>query len=341
MSGERSEPFMPAIFKRLARRLKATVFFEPEYQIVGRIRFANGRQSYFWHNRFNLNPVSSARLANDKGYTSFFLQADGIPIPRWRTFFDEERCETLRTSRNLAAAARFAAKLGWPVYVKPCRGSQGAGVERVANSRELAAAAHRIFRKTHTLLMQEACPGRDYRLVVLDGEIISGYERVPLAIVGDGRSTVMQLMRERQRGFRTTGRDTEIDFGDHRWRANLTRLRLKPTSVLTRGRSISLLEVANLSCGGEAIDVTEKVHPFFAKVAARAAASLDLRFAGIDIIAPDITRQTAPYFVLEVNSAPGLDHYAGQGEAHERHIDDLYLRVLRAIERGPTPLHTR
>ena len=53
---------MVAILKRIAPALGAEVLFEPEFRIVGRIRFRNGRQSFFWHNKFNLNSVSAARI---------------------------------------------------------------------------------------------------------------------------------------------------------------------------------------------------------------------------------------------------------------------------------------
>ena len=50
---------------------------------------------------------------------------------------------------------------------------------------------------------------------------------------------------------------------------------------------------------------------------------------------PDATAPVGEYSVLEINSAPGLDHYAAHGPAHDAHIDALYLKVLQAIERGP------
>jgi len=326
---------MPAILRRIAPAMGAEVTFEPEFRIVGRIRFPNGRQSYFWHNRFNLNPVSSARIAQDKGYAAFFMREAGICVPRGETFFRTDFCRRTGSKRNLAAACRFAGKLGWPVYLKPCRGSQGEGIEMVCNGAELRAAARRIFSREATVLVQEACPGRDYRLVVLDGEVISAYERVPLAVTGDGRTSVRGLLERRQQAFVESGRDTRLDFSDRRLVAGLRRQGLRLSSVLSPGREIRLLEVANLSCGGDAVDVTRRVHASAKALAARVAKVLDLRFAGIDLITADIGRPLKSYFVLEANSAPGLDHYASAGARHEAHIDRLYRKVLAAVARGP------
>ena len=294
-----TEAFMPDILARLAPHLDAEVLLEPEYRIVGRIRFRNGRQSYFWHNKFNLNPVGAARIAADKGYTNFFLAAEGIRVPRERAFFAPRFRRILQSNRDVEAACAR----GWA--------------------------------KERTLLVQEACPGRDYRLVILDGKLISAYERIPLTIAGDGRRTIGQLLSALQRRFEEEGRDTIIDPKDRRIEATLRREKLTKRTVLARGRKLRLLEVANLSCGGTSAEVTAQVAKPYIALAARVSAALGLRFAGIDLIAPDIRRYAKRHWVLEVNSAPGLDHYAGHGPEHQAAIDRLYLKVLRAVEQGP------
>ncbi len=330
-----SEPFMIGILERLAPGMGAEVLFEPEFRIVGRIRFPNGHQSYFWHNKFNLNSVSAARIAQDKGYTSFFLKAAGIRVPCTQTFFRDDFRQRIRSSRGVAAACRFAAELGGSVYLKPLRGSQGAGIELATSGAEVRAAARRIFARDQTLLVQESCPGRDYRLVVLDGELISAYERVPLGVTGDGKASIRELLERRQQAFVVAGRDTRINFSDRRLKAGVRRQRLRMTTVLPRGRHVRLLEVANLSCGGDSIDVTSQVHRSAKALAAKVARVLNLRFAGVDILTADITRPLKNYVVLEVNSAPGLDHYAHSGAIQSAHVDGLYRKVLEAVARGP------
>ena len=105
--------------------------------------------------------------------------------------------------------------------------------------------------------------------------------------------------------------------------------------MLPRGRQVRLLEVANLSCGGDSVEITRRVHRSFKALAARVAKALDLRFAGVDLLTADITLPLQEYVVLEVNSAPGLDHYAAAGPRHVAHIDRLYREVLAAGARGP------
>ena len=53
-----------------------------------------------------------------------------------------------------------------------------------------------------------------------------------------------------------------------------------------------------------------------------------LTFAGVDLACSDIRSADADYSVIEVNAAPGLDHYAAVGERQARIVRDLYARVL-------------
>ena len=326
---------MPAILRRLAPRLGAEVVFEPQYEIVGRIRFPNGRQSYFWHNKFNLNSVASARISQDKGYTTFFLREGGFCVPRSEVFLQDAFRERIRCGKSMAEARHFAAELGWQVYLKPLRGSQGDGIARSCTEQEYDASARLIFERERQVQVQEVCEGRDYRLVVLDGEVISAYERVTLSVRGDGVRTIAGLLATKQAEFMATGRDTIIKAEDPRILRTLRRKELDLGTVLPDGTSERLLDVANLSCGGTTHNVTGQIHRSVAALAARICAALDLRFAGVDILMADATAPLGDYAVLEVNSAPGLDHYAGHGPEHEAHIDELYLKVLEAIARGP------
>jgi D-alanine-D-alanine ligase-like ATP-grasp enzyme len=330
-----SHSFMLPILRRLAPVLNATVEFEPLYGIVGLIRFPNGRQSYFWHNKFNLNSVASARIAQDKGYAGYFLKIHGFQVPETSVFLQDAWARRIGSGDNTAAAQAFAERLGWQVFLKPVRGSGGDGIVRTASREEYDAMASEIFAKQKKVLVQEACAGRDYRVVVLDGQVISAYERVPLMVLGDGSHTISELLAAKQREFQQSGRDTIIPVSDPRIVQVLRREGLSLASILPSDTWQRLLDVANLSCGGTTDDVTGLLHPGIAELASSIAASMDLRFAGVDILlsAPDEPPEN--YQVLEVNSAPGLDHYAASGVEQEAHVDALYLKVLQAIAHGP------
>ena len=327
--------FMPPILRRIAPLLGAQVLFEPGYEVVGCIRFPNGRQSYFWHNKFNLNSVASARIAQDKGYAGFFLKAQGFRVPDSGVFLEDRFQQRNQCGEGQAAARAFAMHLDWQVFLKPLRKSGGDGIVRICGEAEFDTLSQEVFDRERKVLVQQACAGRDYRIVVLDGEVISAYERVPLTVTGDGRHTILQLLGKCQDGFTSSGRDTIIDANDPRIASVLGRRGLSPESVIPAGVELPLLDVANLSCGGTTQVVTNSLHPDTAALAAKIAEALDLRFAGVDVLLEHAASPPGEYTILEVNSSPGLDHYSRSGPEHEQHVDDLYLKVLRAIERGP------
>ena len=137
--------FMPPILRRLAPALGAVVDFEPNYEVVGLIRFPNGRQSYFWHNKFNLNSVASARIAQDKGYAAYFLKRHGFRVPESGVFLEDAFRGRIGCGDGMEAARAFAAGLNWQVYLKPLRGSGGAGIVRTCSEQEYDTVAPGVF----------------------------------------------------------------------------------------------------------------------------------------------------------------------------------------------------
>src|SRR4051812_31526453 len=168
----------------------ATLLLEPEYGFVGMITFANGRRTYFRDNKLNLNPIGSVRIAQDKGYTTYFLRHHGYEVPEELTFFSDAFCRVLSAPRRVADGLAFARQIGFPVYLKPNALSQGELVAKVNDTESFTSVANQILARSKIAIVQRAYAGRDYRVVVLDDEVISAYERVPLHVIGDGRSTI-------------------------------------------------------------------------------------------------------------------------------------------------------
>lgn len=336
MKKKKEQLVLGRMLQKIAPRIGATVLMEPEWKIVGRITFKSGRHSYFRYNTLDLNPMGGSEIARDKDYSNFFMDKMGYPIvPSSRTFFSDQWGKAIGSPRrNIDAAYRHARKIGFPVIVKPNSGSQGVGVSLVFNKREFYKAVRSVFKGDRIVLVQQQVCGTDYRLVVLDKKVISAYERIPLNVVGDGKSTIGQLLKIKQKQFVASSRDTQIKTADPRIVIKLKHQGLSFRSIPTKGQRVYLLDNANLSTGGDSVDVTEKVHPAFKRLAVKLTRDMGLRLCGVDlIIEGDISQKPSTFWVLEVNSAPGLDHYAKIGKAQEQIVEDLYLEVLKHMER--------
>ncbi|MEI8130619.1 MAG: cyanophycin synthetase [bacterium] len=335
MKNKKESLILGKMLKRIAPQIGATVFLEPEWNIAGQITFKSGRKSYFRYNTLDLNPVGASDIAKDKDYASIFMKRLGYSVvPNSKAFFSKEWAEAIgSTHKNIDAAYIFAQKIGFPVVVKPNSGSQGSGVSLVHNKKELYQAMRSIFKRDRVALVQKALQGKDYRIVVLDDRVISAYERIPLNVLGDGKSTIEKLLKEKQRKFIVEHRDTQIKMTDPRIKIKLEHQGKTFRSVPAHGERVYLLDNANLSTGGDSIDVTEKIHPDFKKVAVRLTRDMNLRLCGVDImIDGDISQSPKKYWVLEINAAPGLDHYVKLGKAQEKIVENLYLQVLQSLE---------
>lgn len=332
MRSKTPRPLLGQILKAIAPKIGARVLMEPEWQVVGQITFKNGRRRYFRYSSLDLNPLGASEVAKDKDYAAFFMRRMGYPAVPGKTFFADWWCKAIGSRRDIHAAYRHAAKLGFPVFVKPNSGSQGTDVAKVYTKREFYRAMRLIFARDRVALVQQPMPGRDYRIVVLDRSVISAYERMPLSVVGDGVSTVRELLNRKQRQFVAAGRDTRIRTDDPRIIQNLRRRGLALQSRPARGTTVYLLDNANLSSGGEAIDVTERLHPGFRRMAVGLARDMGLRLCGLDLLVDgEISAPPERFRIIEVNAAPGLDHYAAGGKAQRRIVAALYLKVLKAM----------
>jgi D-alanine-D-alanine ligase-like ATP-grasp enzyme len=308
---------------------------EPRWGIVGQITFRSGCHSYFRYNTLDLNPVGSSDIARDKDFSNFFMKKMDYPIvPGSKTFFSKHWGELIGSpGRNINAAYQYARRLRFPVIVKPNSGTQGIGVSLVYDKKEFYRAMRAIFSLDKVALVQKQVLGKDYRLVVLDKKIISAYERIPLNVVGDGESTVKQLLNAKQKKFIASSRDTQINVKDPRIQIKLKHQKLNFRSVAALGQKVYLLDNANLSTGGDSLDVTGKVHKFFVELAVNLTRDMGLRLCGVDLmIDGDISEKTDAFYIIEINAAPGLDHYVKMGKMQEKIVEDLYSQVLKNME---------
>lgn len=320
--------FVGELFARLAQKAGVTIHLEPGYGYAGQIITRSGKKHYFRSGRLDINTLGSTEIAADKDYASYFMQQMGYPTPRGKSFYSKGWNATLGEDRGVDAGWSYAQSLGLPVIVKPNSKSQGQGVFKANTKREFYRAFRAASRKDNVVLVQEVLSGKDYRIVVLDDEVISAYERLPLQVTGDGRKTIAELIELKQEGFVTTGRDTVLKLDDWRIGARLARKHRSLATILAKGENLVLLDNANLSSGGDGIDITDDLHPSFRNASIAVTKDMGLRLCGVDIMVDGDAREEAPYHIIEINAAPGLDNYFSQGPEQQKRVEDLYLKLL-------------
>src|SRR3989338_5629422 len=327
-------PYLTGLIIKLAPKVGAKVVVEPEWNYTAQIIFKNGLVRSLRGFALDLNHDASYRIACDKHFAKFFMKQKGYPVAEGQTIFEAGWAKALKSKRTIFYAEKYAKKLGYPVIVKPNSKNQGTDVCLVWNKKELKRALLESFKEDKVAIIERYLPGIDYRIVVLDGEIISAYERMALSVVGDGKSSILALLKRKQKSFVLQERDTRINFEDKRIKIKLQQQSYSFKTVLPKNKKIYLLDNANLSTGGDSLDVTNTIHKGFRKIATKLTRNMGLRIAGVDVMVRrgDITKnpKNCSYYIIEINAAPGLDHYVTTGKTQRKIVEAMYLKVLNA-----------
>lgn len=323
------------IFKELAKEVDVKIILEPEYGFSGQIKLKNGKKRYFKGTSIDINTLGASDIAKDKDYAAFFMKKLGFPIVESYKFYATKWCKIIKSDKNIHKGYLKAMEIGFPLIIKPNDASQGRLVAKVHSKSEYFKVAQEIFKKHNVMLLQKVAIGRDYRIVVLDDKVISAYERIPLSIIGDGKNSIINLIKLKQKQFNKVGRDTQIEIDDMRIKLKLKNMGFNLNSIIDKDKKIMLLDNANLSSGGEAVDVTDIISHAFKKIAINLSKEMNLRFSGVDIITKDSIDNPNPknYLILEINAAPGLDHYAYLGSKQQKIVYNLYKKVLIALKK--------
>jgi len=239
-------------------------------------------------------------LACDKEDTKYLLEQAEVQVPRG---------EIIRRESSLEETCRY---VGFPLVIKPVDGNHGRGItvniQNYAHAVEAFNAAKEISR---AVIVEKYITGEDYRLLVINNKLVAAAKRTPAHVIGDGRSTIQQLIdkvnADPRRGYGHENVLTQITVNELTNRI-ITAYGYNIDSVIAEGEILLLKDTANLSTGGTSEDVTDIVHPANASMAERISKIIDLDICGIDIMTTDISQ---PLYdtggaVLEVNAGPGF-----------------------------------
>nr|WP_296076518.1 cyanophycin synthetase [uncultured Actinoplanes sp.] len=261
----------------------------------------------------------------DKEVTRRLLADAGVPIAEGGV------------ARTAAEAVALLSSLGGPVVVKPRLGRHGAHV--TLDLRTPPAVQEAFETAGADVIVERQLDGRDYRVLVIGGEVVAAAERIPAHVTGDGHRTVFELIdRANADPRRGTGHCrvlTRIPVDDDTVQ-RLSRQGHTLSSVPAAGAEVWLARAANLSRGGTAHDVTDHVHPDVERLCLRVAALIGLDIAGIDLRLPDIAEPVPPPTVegevaggvIEVNAAPGLRMHLAPMRGRSRDVGDAIVRAM-------------
>ncbi len=239
-------------------------------------------------------------LACDKEDTKHLLEQAEVEVPKG---------EIISRESSLKAACDY---VGFPLVIKPIDGNHGRGITVDINTYEEALEGyHEAKEVSKRVIVEKYITGEDFRLLVINHVLVAASKRTPAHVIGNGKSTIEALVEE-------VNKDPRRGYGHEKELTAITINRLTKTiiadagytvaSVLPDGERLILKDTANLSTGGTAEDVTDRVHPANVSMAERISKIIDLDICGIDIMATAISKPLSETggAILEVNAGPGF-----------------------------------
>ncbi len=265
-----------------------------------RIELGNGKwRRRIWGSQTSLTPAINESIALHKPTANAYLRSAGLPVPRGTI---------VRTVDDALEAARH---VGYPIVLKPVSGGNSVGITvGIENDDELRRHFDESITATSTALalVEEFLPGRQYRIVVVGGRIVSVSEYTVAAVMGDGQSSIRQLIDKANEDPRRGSLDTdpmkpiEIDAMTTRM---LGKQGLSIDDIPAAGQPIPLKQAARIANGGMSIDRTGEIHPDNAAIILQAVNVIELDVAAVDVIASDISESiwTTHGAIVDINTS--------------------------------------
>jgi hypothetical protein len=271
------------------------------------VHFGAGRCSWYPQNN-----STAATLASDKYFANRILEDAGLATLGGEYFFLNERHHAHRPSghERKDALACFR-KLNASAFIKPLTGSRGDFAQTVIGEPEFDRYLLEVSKHYDSILIQPIVMGREYRIFLLDEEIVYCARKSLPFLQGDGVHSIRELLVSYSAGLLARG------LSPIALKADETSL----DAVLPVETRWEIPGRMNLSAGGRMEFEMPRSDTAFA-MARNAARALNLRVAAVDIFT-EIDGDAEATRIIEVNSNPSIRFL------EESQRDDLILKIWR------------
>jgi hypothetical protein len=271
------------------------------------VYFGAGRCSWYPQNN-----ATATTLASDKYFANCILERAGVATLGGNYFFLSKRHRALRPAGHEREDAFDSFRtLNRSAFLKPLSGSRGDFAQAIEDEATLGRYLDEVAVHYDAVLMQPIVSGHEYRIFLLDDEVVYSARKFPPALEGDGRRNVRDLLDAHNAALKARGLSAidpaaiaPVDLG----------------TVLPAHERWKIPGRTNLSAGGHmAFGLPNSTALAMATAAIRA---LGLRAAAVDLFT-DIGGNPDAAAIIEVNSNPSIRLL------EELQRPDLILKVWR------------
>lgn len=254
---------------------------------------------YFFRTRGDKVPYEAVEEAMDKGVTKEKLAASNVPTPKSVLFTKETTIDEI---------VKQAESIGYPVVVKPIDGSFGRGVHtNIHDEVELREIIRLIMDEAdeNDFILESHVTGKDYRLYIVNDEVVGAILRTPPHVVGDGINSIEALIaiKNDERMLNPRLMDCLIKVNNELVEF-IGKNNITLDVIPAKDELVYLSDKANVSIGGDPIGVLDELDAEVKKIAVEAVQSVKgLVHGAVDII-HDKEKQTT--YVIELNPTAQL-----------------------------------
>jgi hypothetical protein len=254
------------------------------------VYFGAGRCSWYPQNN-----ATAATLASDKYFANRILEDAGVATLGGDYFFLSARHRALRPEgHDREDALDYFRALNGRAFLKPLTGSRGDFAQAIESEAALEAYLDNVAPHYDAVLMQPIATGLEYRIFLLDDEVVYSARKFPPALEGDGTHRVRDLLMAHNASLESHGLSV-IDL------AAISETDLD--RVLPTGERLEIPGRTNLSAGGHM--AFDSPNATALTMAQRAVRALGLRAAAVDLFA-GIGGNPDAVAIIEVNSNPSI-----------------------------------
>src|SRR6266481_874705 len=201
------------------------------------IHFGAGRCSWYPQ-----NSATASTLASDKYFASRILENAGVDTLGGEYFFLHDRHRAHRPAgHEREDARRHLNGLGGTAFVKPLAGSRGDFAQVITDEPSLLRYLDQVAEYYDAILMQPVVSGLEYRVFLLDGEVLYSARKYPPCVLGDGLSSIRDLLAAHNAALHSRGLSPASAIEGH-----------DPSldTILPKGERREIPGRMNLSAGG-------------------------------------------------------------------------------------------
>lgn len=259
---------------------------------------------------YPMNSPGVHEIANDKRLSYEVANAIGINTPA-SLYVDK--------SVSIEEISNFMSRYK-KVVVKPLDGYKSRGVTlNIVDEDELGRALQCAYQESNTAIIQEQVEAEEYRFSVLNHKVVSVLRRERPQIVGDGISTIAQLV-EKENHARQQLPPTVASYP--LWTEDLMGEIVLSTKVLDLGERCILSNTTLVSKGASVYELIEKTHQSYCEIAERFVKTIDAGYVAVDIFISDHNQQAEEtnYWFNECNASPSLKLFTTSRNYNDEHI---------------------